>query len=273
LTPTANGYTATVSETALRAISGTVGENNSFIDNYNVYAVYSGDNYYVPETSGGIPLVIVGAPATQATCVPATCAANTTGSTFSISPANPAITITSTNAGPSNGLVVLNVISYGGWTGVLNFTCSNLPKYATCNPYPGAPLIADSTPSAPQPPTQVQFFINTNVAPIVPTGSSLPLWTGALFGLLLLLAGRKSGRARLRKVYSLAGMALLMAASLTGLSGCGSSSAATPFVTPAGTYTVNVAVSAARLNPSLTNGGVLLKDANSGSFSIALTVK
>jgi sugar lactone lactonase YvrE len=366
LTPTAGGYTATVSETALRAISGTVGENNSFINNYSVYAVYSGDNYYVPETSTGIPLVLVGPPTTQALCAAApgmtitqtalsggvgtftytissgistpaagdiinitgttnaggqlnvynvaiasvgsttvgsvtttyftvtgfnssasyatatelngkaasVCAPNTTGATFTISPANPTITVTSTNAGPSSGLAILTVTSYGGWTGVLNFTCSNLPKYATCSPYPGAPLISDSTPSATQTPTQVQFFIKTNVAPIVSTASSVPIWTGLLLGLLLLLTGRKSGRAGLRKFCSLAGMVLLMTASLAGLSGCGSSSSSvTPYVTPAGTYAINVAVSAAQLDPTKTDGTVLGKDVNTGSFTINLTVK
>ena len=275
LTPGTGGYQATVSETALRALTGTAGENGSIIANYNLFAVYSGDNFYVPETSPSIPLVIVGAPATQAPCVTATtptCAANTTGATFTITPANPALTINSSTVnGQTSGSVLLTITSYGGWQGILNFTCSNLPADAVCAPYPGAPLVTASTPNASTVPTPVQFIINTNVPPVVPNAAGIRWWISGFAGLMLLLARRRLKNLGLARLGTVVALALLMLGSIGAATGCSSSGSST--ITPVGTTAVQVTVTAAQLVPGTTTGTLQLKDANTGSFTIALTIQ
>ena len=275
LTPGTGGYQATVSETALRALTGTTGENGSIIANYNLFAVYSGDNFYVPETSPSIPLVIVGAPATQAPCVTATtptCAANTTGATFTITPANPALTINSSTVnGQTSGSVLLTITSYGGWQGILNFTCSNLPANAVCAPYPGAPLVTASTPNASTVPTPVQFIINTNVPPVVPNAAGIRWWISGFAGLMLLLARRRLKNLGLARLGTVVALALLMLGSIGAATGCSSSGSST--ITPVGTTAVQVTVTAAQLVPGTTTGTLQLKDANTGSFTIALTIQ
>jgi sugar lactone lactonase YvrE len=275
LTPGTGGYQATVSETALRALTGTTGENGSIIANYNLFAVYSGDNFYVPETSPSIPIVIVGAPATQAACVTATtptCAANTTGATFTITPANPALTISSSKVnGQSSGSVLLTLTSYGGWQGVLNFTCSNLPADAVCAPYPGAPLVTASTPNASTVATPVQFIINTNVPPVVPNAAGIRWWISGFAGLMLLLARRRLKSLGLARLGTVAALALLMIGSIGAATGCSTSGSST--ITPVGTTAVQVTVTAAQLVPGTTTGTLQLKDANTGSFTIALTIQ
>ena len=85
---------------------------------------------------------------------------------------NPTITVTSTKAGgPASGSTTLTLNSYGGYNGILNFTCSGLPAYAQCAPYPGYPTVVPSTPAKNVVPATVDFIINTNVAPTPPTGA------------------------------------------------------------------------------------------------------
>ena len=53
--------------------------------------------------------------------------------------------------------------------------------------------------------------------------------------------------------------------------GCSSSGSST--ITPVGTTAVQVTVTAAQLVPGTTTGTLQLKDANTGSFTIALTIQ
>jgi sugar lactone lactonase YvrE len=267
------GFQATLNTTALRAGVTNVVENNSFLTDYSIFAVYSGDTSYGPSTSNSASVNIV-APPTCAVAQPEpTCKTTpTTGATFTISPASPSITATSSvPGGQASGSTVLTVTSFGGWSGALNFTCSNLPAYATCSPYPGAPQVNASTAAAPSALAQVQFIINTNVPPIVPTTSSMSWWVSGLLGFALLGVRRRMKQFGLTNICMLVGTGLLMAASIGGLIGCGNGG--TTFVTPAGTTNVTVTVHAAQLDPTSTTGALLASDTNAGSFQIALTVK
>ena len=251
-------YTATLPTTALRAGTTTKVENGAYVTTYNIYAVYSGDPTYVGATSPAQAVTIV------------------SGATFTITPSNPSLTIQSTTAGgQTSGTVTLSVTSYGGWTGVLNFTCSGLPAYSTCNPFPGAPIINLSTPAATVPPTPVSFVINTNVPPVVPTASSIVWWTGGFAGLLLLGMRRrmvKLGYLRAGSLLSAAGVLALTMASVFGVTACSSSTSSTAFLTPAGMSNITVTVRAAQFAAnSLIN--VQAQDVQVPPINITLVVK
>jgi sugar lactone lactonase YvrE len=270
VTPSASGgYGATLVTTALRAGTGTANENGSYLSNYTLTSVYSGDTTYVGSTSNAVPITIVGAN-TKANPL------NTTGATFTITPANPTITVASTSAvGQASGSTTLTITSYGGWSGVLNFSCSGLPAYASCAPFPGAPLVTASTPSATLLPTTVSFVINTNVPPLTPTASSLVWWSAGCSGLLMLLFRRrlrKAGHLRFAQLLSLAGMFLLVGSSLTGLTAC-SSTSTNQFSTPAGTSQVKVTVSAAQNVVGSTTGAVQAADVSVPPVTITLVVQ
>jgi sugar lactone lactonase YvrE len=356
-------YDATLKTTALRAGNSNQGEDGSFITNYSITAVYSGDPTYTGSTSAAEPITVVGPPATQAACataptmaitstsltggiatytytatanaftklsVPAageivtitgttngggilnivgaviasvnttnntftvaglsstatlasakdtgnagpTCSPNSTGATYSLTPTSLSITVQPTTSGEGSGSAVLTVNSYGGWSGILNFSCAGLPQYATCSPYPGTPLINASTPGAVYTPTQVQFFIKTNVPPLVPTGSSFPWWIGGLTGLLLLAMRRRMGRTGSLRLLSMVAAFLLLGGSLMGISGCGSGTSSVPaYATPKGTSTVTVTVSGAQLVPGTTTEQTVLPDSTTTTFQITLVIQ
>lgn len=255
-------FQATLNENILRAGTTNVVENNSFLSNYNITAVYSGDPYFGTSTSTPVPLTIVGAPC-------ATGCANTTGATFTITPSTATITINNPSNGVGSGSALLNITSYGGWQGVVNFTCSGLPQYATCTPYPGAPVVNYSTPSAPGGPTQVQFIINTNVTPADVKDGSMIWWLAGITGLGLLLTRRRLGRFGLSAAAATLGLVLLTIASFGTLTGCGSGGT-TPFLTPKGTSNVTVKVTAAQATSTTTTGA---NDVNLPTLSINLVVQ
>ena len=274
--PSSGGlFTATLNTTALRSGTSNVVIGGGDLSNYSLSATYSGDNTYNPATSNTVPVVVVGPPATPPACSTAstpTCYSSPLGATYTLTPNPLPITITSTGVqGQSSGSSVLTITSYGGYNGILDFTCSGLPAYTTCAPYPGAPLVTPSTPSSPQPLTTVQFIINTNVTPIVPTGSAMVWWIAGLSGLMLLLLRRRFKRQGFASLCTLAGLALLLVSSVAGISGCGTG--ITTFTTPAGTSTVNVTVHSAQLVPGTTSTAVEPNDYQPGSFQISLTIK
>ncbi len=269
-------YQAVLMTTALRAGNSTIVEDDSFLSNYSLTGKYSGDRTYGPSVSNAVSVAIVGPPTTQPACATAgTCNKNTTGAFFTLTPAVPTIVAnTTTTPGQAMASTTIAINSYGGWNGILNFTCTNLPKYAMCAPYPGYPNGVPSTPGATIPAATVDFIIDTNVAPIVPTGSSVFWIAGGVAGLMLLWARRRSGLLAkgAPRLLSAVVMAMLVGAAGIGLNGCGSSTSY-PYITPAGTYMVNVQVSAAQLVPNSTAGTTLAPDPNPPSFTIALTVK
>jgi sugar lactone lactonase YvrE len=270
VTVTGSGvYQATVQISALRAGTANIVENNAFLTTYNLFAVYTGDTTYGTSTSPSVPLSVVGAPANCGTTAAACSTPPLSGATFSIAPVNSTITITSsTITGQGSGSATLNVTSYGGWTGVLTFTCAGLPAYAKCTTYPGVPQINATTGSAPVATNQVQLTIATNVQPSNTTAASLPWQIAGLSGLILLWVRRKLNFAT-RKRLTLVVATLLLAAAGMSVSGCGSGTAVD--VTPAGTTTVTVYVQAAQLNT--TNATTYANDVNTPSFQIQLVVR
>ena len=263
--------TVTITTTALRAGTANVVENNSYLTTFSdIYATYSADTSYGPATSNVTSATIVGANPTANLANP-----NLTGATFAITPTNPAITINSTgSSSEGSGSATLSFVSYGGWQGIVNFTCSGLPAYAQCAPFPGAPQVIPSTPGSPQPFTTVNFIINTNVPPLVPTASSIAWWMGGILGLCVLGMRRRIARLgylRSGQLLTLLGAVLLSVSSIIGIGGCGSSNNST-FITPAGTANVTVTVHAAQFAANSTTT-TAPNDVNTPTFQIALTVK
>jgi sugar lactone lactonase YvrE len=197
-----------------------------------------------------------------------TCAG--TGATFTISPSNPSISVPAVSTGTSTGSTTLTITSYGGWQGVLNFTCTGLPTFATCAPYPGSTIVTVSTAAAPLAQTQVTFIINTNLTPIVPT-ASMSWWISGIFGMILLFSRRRLKRLGHQQLFTFAAIGLLLTSSILGMAGC--STGGPSSVTPAATTTVTVTVHASQLLPNTTNGSTYLPDVNVGTFQLALTVK
>ena len=271
-------FTATIPTTLLRAgTTATVG-NGDFITTYNLSAVYSGDSTYAGGTSNAVPISIVAPPSSAPACTltgsngsAATCLLNTSGATFTITPTNPTITIAT---GQTSGTTTLTVNSFGGWSGVLTFTCAGLPAYATCNPFPGTPLVNASTATASNPQTTISFAINRNVAPQESHLASMIWWLSGICGVFLLIARsrlRKAGHFRPGTMLMLGGLVLLLGGFAGAASGC--SSGTTVYATPAGSSTVTVTVHAAQLVPGTTTGQVQLQDANVPPFTINLVVQ
>ena len=128
-----------------------------------------------------------------------------------------------------------------------------------------------STPNASTVPTPVQFIINTNVPPVVPNAAGIRWWISGFAGLMLLLARRRLKNLGLARLGTVVASALLMIGSIGAATGCSSSGSST--ITPVGTTAVQVTVTAAQLVPGTTTGTLQLKDANTGSFTIALTIQ
>jgi hypothetical protein len=171
-------YTGTITTTALRAGTTNIVENDSCLTTYNnIYAVYSTDTSYAAATSNAASVTVLGENPSANLANP-----NMTGAAFAVTPTSATITVLSSSArGVASGSTNLSFISYAGYSGIVNFTCSGLPAYAQCAPFPGDSLILPSTPGTPQPFTTTSFVINTNVQPLVPTASSTVWWVSAIF--------------------------------------------------------------------------------------------
>jgi sugar lactone lactonase YvrE len=297
VTVTASGLQATIQTSALRAGTTNIVENNAFMTQYGLFAVYSGDTTYGASTSPTATLYVANATAAcgaspygctgytppTATVPIAVCALGSSsscypspfdGANFSIAPVPATITIVSSTAtGQGSGSTTLNAQSYGGWTGVLTFTCAGLPAYAQCSTYPGVPQInaqvySQGVTNVPIASNQVQLTITTNVAPSNTKAASLTWQIAAVGGLLLLLLRRRI-KVLHRNGLTLPGLALLLAFAMTGLQGCGSGSLTDR--TPVGSSTVTVYVNAAQINSK----GVTYtpNDANTPSFQVQLVIQ
>ncbi len=269
------GYTASSDPAAGEIVTITGTTNGGGILNLVRAVIASVNTTAKTFTVAGLSSTATYASATEAGTAGPTCFPNATGATYALTPSNLAITVPPSPSGESSGSAVLAVNSYGGWSGILNFSCSGLPQYATCSPYPGTPLITASTPAATLTPTQLQFFIKTNVPPLVPTGSELSWWFGGLGGLLLLVMRRRMGRFGSVRLLSAVIASVLLGGPLLGLSGCGSGTSSSPsaYATPKGTSTVTVTVSGAQLVPGTTVNATELPDSTTSTFKITLTVQ
>ncbi|MGH9562691.1 MAG: Ig-like domain repeat protein, partial [Terracidiphilus sp.] len=168
-------------------------------------------------------------------------------SSFDVSPASGDVVTTAggtsiTSSASSNGTVSFTATSYGGWNGMVGFSCDplSLPSNARCIFSPGQVevLASTSTSTASTPP--VVMSVTIDQPPQTPTASKLLWWLAAPTGLLLLLMRRRATRRGWPTVAMVFGL-VLIGASAVGLTACTSGEAA--FVTPAGTTTVTVIAS------------------------------
>ena len=187
---------------------------------HSITASYSGDSLFLASTSTAFTQTVVAA-------------------TVSLSASPSSLTV-------SRGATVMAAITVtpmGSYTGLLSFTCGNLPTYATCSFAPGTLTFSGS--STPQS-TTLTFNTKSTTSAMLRSeegpGSrdNLTQIFAAAFFLPLSLLGLA---ARRRGKLSRAGLLMLviaMSLGAIGISGCGGSS--TPSVA-AGTYTVPVVAS------------------------------
>jgi len=150
----------------------------------------------------------------------------------------------------STGTSTLTVTPANGFAGTLNFSCGSLPSSASCGFLPTS-LTFTAASSAPQS-TVLTVSTSASVigalrpAPFAPRGGR-PTETIYAALLLLPLAFTRRGR-RILRAHSATTLALCLCA-LVGLgivSGCGGSNTPAPAATtPAGNYTVSIAVAGA----------------------------
>jgi sugar lactone lactonase YvrE len=289
-------YTASLTSNALTTnANGIVEENGSLATSYTVFAVYGSDGSYADSQSNNQAITVSAPPVTLPPCAmttpgPQTCEQNASGAFIAVAPLNPTIVAaTTTTPGQQSSSTTLTIYPYGGWAGIVTFSCTGLPAYATCAPFPGTSVVASGTAAAPVTPTPVTFNINTNVQPIVATGSfGMLWWVSGTLGFVLLLMRRRLQRAgylRPGKLLLLLGSVLLLAGSSAGLSGCTHGTTVSTVITPAGTSTVQVTVHAAQysydvdVNNNTQCGGnncpsgYALDDPNEITFNLTLIVK
>jgi len=155
----------------------------------------------------------------------------------------------------STGTTTLTITPTNGFAGTLNFSCGTLPSSASCGFAPPS-LTFTAASSAPQSTvvtvsTSAAIIGALRPAPFAPRSGSP---TGTVFAALLLLplAFTRRGR-RILRAHSATTLALCLCA-LVGLgivSGCGGSNTpAAAATTPAGNYTISIAVAGA---PSATS--------------------
>lgn len=246
----------------LHGNSATLGENNVLVGPHNITVVYSGDQNYLPSTSVIATVTVVDVSPTTPIILPLTpvspapycdATSNITGSRPAVpstfSAAASSTTINATASAP--GTTTLTISSLGGWSGSINFSCPDLPKYATCSTNPGQATVNPSgdLPGQTVLPTQVVLTVTTNIPPYVPTASQGGFFwpVSFLLGLLTIFSRRRFRRAA--GGLTIAGLVLLLFGGIAGFSGCGSSTTPT-VVTPPGSYTVHVVLTGAQTAPN-----------------------
>lgn len=154
-----------------------------------VTATYSGDANYISSTSAAVTVYVVSS---------ANVVTTASGSTVAVTDG-------------SSGTVTFTATSYGGWTGVVGFTCdpSTLPANTTCVFAPGQLAITPSTAGAIQAPSTMALSFAVNQPPQTPTASKMLWWVAIPTGMLLLMMRR---RLKLAAASSWMGILLLIAA-------------------------------------------------------------
>jgi sugar lactone lactonase YvrE len=238
----------------------TLGENNVLVTPHVITVVYSGDQNYLPSTSVGTTVTVVDVSPTTPVILPLTpvspapyCDATSpiTGSrpadpsTFSVAASSTTINATASTPGTTT----LTISSLGGWVGAIEFSCPDLPKYATCTTNPGqADIPTASTPGQTLLPTQVVLTVTTNVPPYVysATQSGFFWLASVILGFLTILSRRRFRKAA--GSLTVTGLALLLFGGIAGFSGCGTSTTPT-VVTPPGTYAFHLVMTGAQIDP------------------------
>jgi hypothetical protein len=237
----------------------TLGENNVLVTPHVITVVYSGDQNYLSSTSAATTVTVVDVSPTTPITLPASVAGTApyctaTSSITTSAPSDPstytvAASSTTINATASvPGTATLTVSSLGGWIGSIEFSCPDLPQYATCTTNPGQVNIATaSTSGQSMLPSQVVLTVSTNVPPYVPTASQSGFFwlTSVVLGFLLIFSRRRFRKAA--GSLTIAGLALLLFGGIAGFSGCSSSTTAS-VVTPPGSYTFHLVMTGAQTN-------------------------
>jgi sugar lactone lactonase YvrE len=167
---------------------------------------------------------------------------------FDVSPANGSVGVTAsgtiiTSNDVNTTSVSFSSISYGGWNGLVGFSClaSSLPANARCVWNPGQVQVMPSTSALSVVNPPVSLTITIDNPPQTPTAGKLIWWLGGATGLLIFFARRRFARAAWGTAAMLIGMVLL-AVSASGLVACNSNGI--QYRTPTGTSTITVYASA-----------------------------
>jgi len=190
-------------------------------DVVSVTATYSGDNSFIGSTSASSSFDVTGAQG----------AAVVTPSSLSL-----------TTSSKTPGTVTFSVVGYGGFNGVVGFTCDSatLPAYSTCVFSPGQASIPQNTTSSNLPASTVTMSLVVNQPTPAPTAGKMIWWIAGPLGLLLLFARRRMKKLAIAGRWN---MLLLMAvigtvsACIMGATACSDNAA---LKTPKGTSTVTV---------------------------------
>jgi len=169
---------------------------------------------------------------------------NVSGSQGSVATAASGTSITS--SATQNGTVTFTATSYGGWSGIVGFSCdpSTLPAHARCVFSPGQIAISANTSSLTYPPATTQFSVTINQAPQTTTVSGVVWWIAIPSGLLLLIVYRRTRRTLVSSGWSALLLIVGVGALSLGIAGSvGCSSGGVAFATPKGTDKVTVIAS------------------------------
>lgn len=181
-----------------------------------IVATYSGDPNYIGSVSSSTTVTVVSA------------------AQLNISPSGTSVT----SSANGNGTITFTATSYGGWSGLVGFSClaSSLPANARCVFSPGQIEVVPNTPGASAPNPTVTLAVAIDQPPQTPTANGFFWWLAAPVGLLLFFARRRFAR------HAFAPIAMAIAVLLLGIStlGLGACSSGNLFVTPKGTQTVTV---------------------------------
>jgi hypothetical protein len=144
------------------------------------------------------------------------------------------------DSGSTNSTITFTNTSYGGWQGIVGYTCdaSTLPANAICVFSPGEVIEKASIATSPYPPATTTLQVVVNNPPNSPALSSMLWWAGGLAGLLLFVTRRRMMRGTGGTIAMLIGVVLLATAA-SGLMAC-NSGARYAYPTPAGTSTITV---------------------------------
>ena len=251
LEPAAGGlFEATFSTTSLAA------------GNYNVVATYSGDPNYIGSASAASSTIFV----------VSTPYVTTTTSGTSI-----------TSSASSDGTVTFTATSYGGWTGLVGFSClaSSLPANARCVFSPGQVEVLPSTPTTTASIPSVTLSVAIDQYTQTPTAGKFLWWLAGPTGLLLFFARRRFAR----RAWSTIAMTLAFILLGIAVGGMGACTSGIQNATPAGASTVTVVASSdpftAAPSSSNSNPGTQTCPANNPAsapcaqqtFKVSLTVQ
>jgi sugar lactone lactonase YvrE len=171
---------------------------------------------------------------------------NVSGSQGSVATTASGTSITS--SATQNGTVTFTATSYGGWSGIVGFSCdpTTLPAHARCVFSPGQIAIDANTSSLTYPPATAQMWVTIDQAPQTTTVSGVVWWIAIPTGLLLLVAFRRAKLTVVTNGWSALLLIIGVGALSLGIAGAvGCSSGGVAFATPKGTNQVTVTASGA----------------------------